>query len=329
MSIHRLASLSAIVLLLVGGLGVSPAAAQGERYVLVVQGASGEEQYATLHRKWVNALVDLFKNRYKYDAARLVVLTEQPGAGELRATAESLKAAVAKLGTTMKPADQLVIILIGNGSGQGNDVKFNLIGPDLGVAEWAALLKPLPGRLAVVDTTSASAPYLAGLSAPGRVVITATNTAAQRYHTIFPDGFIQAFNDPTADTDKNGRISLLEAFTFASRVVKQHYDQNGTMATETAMLDDDGDGKGKLATDSSGADGTVAALTYLDAVAVATSADPEMQRLLVRQQQLTEQVDDLRRRKGQMPNEEFEKQLEQLLTELARVSRDVRAKTTK
>lgn len=310
------------------GVDARPALAQGDRYVMIVQGASGEEQYATLHRKWVNALVEIFRARFKYDAAHLVVLAEQPGAGETRATAENLKAALARLATAVTPADQLTVILIGHGSGQGTDVKFNLIGPDLGVADWAALLKPIAGRLAVIDTTSASAPYLAGLAAPGRVIITATNTPAQRYHTVFPEGFIQAFTDTAADSDKNGRISLLEAFTFASRIVKERYEQNGTMATETAMLDDDGDGKGRLATDTSG-DGSVAALTYLDPVAVPTSSDPETQRLLVRQQQLTEQVDDLRRRKGTLPAEEFDKQLERLLTELARVSRDVRTRTTK
>ncbi|MCC7009165.1 MAG: hypothetical protein IT184_10135 [Acidobacteria bacterium] len=326
MTMKRLMS-GALAGVLLLGAGVRAAHAQGgERYVLIVQGASGEDQYATLHRKWVNGLVEVLRTRFKYDASHLVVLAEQPSAGELRATADSLKAAVGKLAATIKPSDQLVVVLIGHGSGQGADVKFNLVGPDLGVAEWAALLKPVPGRLALVDTTSASAPYLTGLSAPGRVIITATNTAAQRYHTVFPEGFIQAFSDATADADKNGRISLLEAFTFASRVVTQHYEQSGTMATETAMIDDDGDGKGRLAAEQ-GPDGRIAALTYLDGVAVPTSSDPELQRLLVRQQQLTEQVDDLRRRKDTMPAEEFDKQLEQLLTELARVSREVRSKT--
>jgi len=308
-------------------LTVSTASAQGARFVLIVQGASGEEQYAVQHKKWVDALVSVFRDKYKYDATHLIVLTEQAPAPE-RATAAGVKAALKKLETAMTAADQLVVILIGHGSAQGSDVKFNLVGPDLGVTEWAALLKPIPGRLAVVDTTSASAPYLEGLAAPGRVIITATSTAAQRYHTVFPEGFVQAFTSAEADQDKNARISLLEAFTFASRVVKEHYDQSGTMATETALIDDDGDGKGRLAT-ATGPDGSVAALTYLDSVVLPTASDPEVQKLLVRQQQLTEQVDDLRRRRSTMPAEEFDKELERLLTELATVSREVRQKTGK
>lgn len=297
--------------------------AQGSRFALIVQGASGEEQYATLHRKWVDSLATVLRDRYKYDAAHLVVLTETPKPDEQRSTAIVLRAVAADLAKRMTASDQLVIVLIGHGSAQGADVKFNLIGPDLGVAEWADLLKPLPGRLSIIDTTSASFPYMAALAGPGRVVITATNSAAQRYHTVFPEGFVQAFVDPAADLDKNGRVSLLEAFTYASRIVKEQYDRSGTMATETAMIDDDGDGKGRVAT-ATGPDGSIAALTYLDAVVVATSSDPETQKLLLQQQQLTEQIDDLRRRRATIPADEYDKQLEKLLTDLAVVSARVR-----
>jgi hypothetical protein len=305
---------------------LTEALAQGGRFALIVQGASGEEQYAVQHKRWVDTLVTMFRDRFKYDAAHLIVLTEQPPPAPDRATAENVRTAVARLAKAMTAADQLVVILIGHGSGQGTDLKFNLIGPDLSVEEWAGLLKAVPGRLAVVDTTSASFPYLAGLAAPGRVIITATSTPAQRFHTVFPEGFVQALSNEAADLDKNARISLLEAFTFAARVVKQHYEQNGTMATELAALDDDGDGKGRTAT-ATGPDGSIAALTYLDAVAAPTAADPETQKLLVRQQTLTEQVDELRRRRATMPAEEYDKELERLLTELAVVSREIRRKT--
>ena len=317
---HGLPAIGVALLLL---MSAQPAWAQGSRFALIVQGASGEEQYATLHRKWVDSLATVLRDKYRYDAAHLVILAEQPKADEQRSTAVALRAVTADLAKRMTASDQLVVVLIGHGSAQGTDVKFNLIGPDLGVTEWADLLKPIPGRLSIVDTTSASFPYLAALAGPGRVVITATSAASQRYHTVFPEGFVQAFADSAADLDKNGRVSLLEAFTFASRVVKENYDRSGTMATETAMIDDDGDGKGRLAT-ATGPDGSVAALTYLDAVVVATSSDPEMQKLLLQQQQLTEQIDDLRRRRTMLPADEFDKQLEKLITDLAVVSRKIR-----
>jgi hypothetical protein len=319
-------AISSIVVVLLVSVVPASALAQGARFALIVQGASGEDQYAVKHRGWVDTLVAQFRDRFKYDASHLIVVTEKPGAGEERATAEGVRGALGRLAKAMAPADQLVIILIGHGSAQGTDAKFNLIGPDLSVEEWAAALKPIPGRIAVVDTTSASFPYLAGLAAEGRVIITATSTAAQRYHTVFPEGFVQALASPAADVDKDNRISLLEAFDFAARVVKQHYEQSGTMATELAAIDDDGDGKGRTAA-AAGTDGSVAALTYLDAVVVPTSTDPEVQKLLVRQQALTEQVDELRRRRGSMPVEAFDAEMEKLLTELALVSSDVRRRT--
>lgn len=319
-------SVARIVFAAVLALVPVAAEAQGARYAVIVQGASGEDQYATLHRRWVDSLVTLFRERFKYDTSHLVVLTEKPGTGEGRATAEGVRAAVAQLAKVMVPSDQLVVVLIGHGSAQGNDVKFNLVGPDLSVDEWAAVLKPLPGRLAIVNTTSASFPFIAGLAAPGRVVITATSTAAQRFHTVFPEGFIEALSSGEADTDKNARVSLFEAFTYAARMVAAHYERTGTMATEVPAIDDDGNGQARTAA-TTGPDGAVAALTFLDPVAVATSSDPETQRLLVRQQALTEEIDDLRRRQGSLPAAEFERALEKLLTELAVVSRDIRRRT--
>jgi len=313
---------------LLPALGTSAAEAQGARFALLVQGASGEEQFAVQHRTWLNGLAGVLRDRFGYDAAHLIVLAEQPAAGELRATAESVRTALNRLSASMTPADQLVIVLIGHGSGAGPEAKFNLVGQDLTVAEWAELLKPVPGRLAIVNTTSASFPYLAGLAAPGRVVITATNTPAQRFHTVFPEGFVQAFTTDAADLDKNSRVSLWEAFVYASRQVKQHYEQNGTMATEVAVLDDSGDGGGQDAA-AKGTDGAVAELTYLDAAALPASSDPETQKLLVRQRDLTEQMDDLRRRRATMPAEEYDRAFEKLALELAEVSREVRKRTGK
>ena len=320
-----MAAAFAACLLCPGGARVA-AAQTGARYALVIQGAAGDEEYGALHRGWLNGLVAVLRDRFKYDAAHLIVLADQAQPGEARSTAENVRAALVKLASAITPADQLVVILIGHGGGDGADAKFNLVGADLNVAQWKELLDPIKGRLAIVDTTSASFPYLAGLAAPGRVVITATSSYSQKFHTRFPDYFIQALTTDTADLDKDGRISLLEAFTFASRSVKLYYDNKGTMATETAVLDDDGDGKGRDAT-ATGPDGAIAAVTYLEGPVVATSSNPEIQRLLARQRELTEQIDDLRRRRGFMTPQDFDAQFEKLALELADVSAEVRKRT--
>lgn len=319
-------------LLIIAGLALAAlavpraAAAQGDRYALVVEGASGEPQYATLHRTWLDGLLKVLRDDYKYDATHLVVLSETPKAGEERATAENVKAAMARLTKSIKPADQLFLMFIGHGTTDAAGAKFNLIGPDLAVADWAALLKPIPGRIAVVDATAGSFPFLAGLAGPNRVVITATSRNAQVFHSRFAEGFVAALGTNAADSDKNGRISLLEAFTYASRQVDQYYQQAGNKSTEQAVLDDTGDGQGRMA-GATGDDGTAAGLMYLDAMAMPTSNDPEVQKLMTRQVALTQQVDDLRRRRAQMPAAEFDAEFEKVIIELAVVSRDVRKRT--
>jgi hypothetical protein len=302
--------------------------ADGARYAVIVQGASGDPEYATLHRSWVDALSALLRGKMGLDPSHIMILAEQPKAGELKGTAEDVKATFAKLAKDAKADDLVFVMLIGHGSGEGATAKFNLVGPDLTVEEWKALFEPVAARTVIVDSTSSSFPFLAGLAGKNRVVVTATNSFAQKYHTFFPDAFIKSLTASEADADKNGRISVLEAFNYASRLVAQRYEQDGHMATEHAVFDDNGDGKGRDAV-AAGDDGTVAGLTYLDVVATPKSSDPEMQQLLNRQQTLTEQVDELRRRRPSMAADEFDREFEKLIVDLALVSRDVRRKAGK
>jgi hypothetical protein len=318
-----------LALLVVLAIGVQPASAEGNRYVVIVQGASGDPQYATMHRGWVDTLSTLMRDRLKIDPANIFLLTEQPkNESELRGTAESVRTVLARLAKQTKADDLVFVMLIGHGSGDAAAAKFNLVGPDLASEEWSALLKPITARIAFVDSTSSSFPFVAALSGPNRVVITATGSYAQRYHTVFPDAFIQALLAPESDADKNGRISLLEAFTQASRIVALHYEQSGHMSTETPTLEDTGDGKGRSAV-ATGDDGAIAALTYLDVVAAPTAADPEVRALLARQQTLTEQIDELRRRRATLAPADFDREFEKLIIDLALVSRDVRKRTVK
>jgi len=304
----------------------TPTEAEGRRFAVIIQGTSGDPAFAKLHRSWLDRLATSLRTKFKLDPAHLTVLAEQPGDGEERSTAENVRGALARVAAAMKPDDLLFVMLIGHGGGDGPDAKFNLVGPDLTIVEWNNLLKPIPGRIAVVDATSSSFPYLAGLAAPGRVVITATNSYAQRYHTIFADAFIQALEAAESDADKDGRVSFLEAFNHASRLVAQHYEQDRRLATEKAVLDDNGDGVGRDA-GSTGPDGVVAGTTYLDAVEIPKVADAELQSLLVRRQELTDRVDALRRRQAEMAPSDFDREFETVIIELSVVSREVRRRS--
>lgn len=301
-------------------------AAVSSRYAVVIEGVSGDDTYAKLHREWLDGMVGILKTKLGFDASHVTVLAETPGAGEQKSTAEVVKSVLARLAKTVKPDDLLFVMLIGHGTGEGADVKFNLVGPDLSAEEWNALLSPIPGRLVFVDATSASFPFIKALAGPGRVIVTATRSVSERYHTVFAEGFIKAFSTDAADLDKNGRISIWEAFEYASRQAADYYQQSGHLATEHALLDDTGKGTGRDAT-ADGQNGSLAGLTYLDAVPTPTSADPALQGLYDRQRALTNQVDDLRRRRSTLTPAEFDRAFEPLILDLSAVSHDIRRRS--
>ncbi len=312
-------------------LAVRPAVAQTStpvRAALIVEGASGGSPYAETYRGWVDQIVGVLHDTFKIDEAHLSVLTEAPKAGEQMADAEHVKTAFASLDRALGPDDTLFVMLIGHGSGSGLDAKFNLVGPDLTVAEWNTLMAPVKAHIVFVDTTSGSAAFLKGVARQGRVVVTATNTPAQVYDPVFAGAFIKALTAGEADLDKNGRVSLWEAFVYASHLVQEHYDQAGQLSVEHPVLDDTGDGVGRDA--SAKADTpTLASFTYLDAPKVATSADPATQALLEKQAALTRQIDDLRARRSTMSPGDFDAAFQKLALELSQVSAEIRAKTGK
>jgi hypothetical protein len=206
---------------------------------------------------------------------------------------------------------------------EGDDAKFNLVGPDLTAAQWAERLLPIRGRIVFVNTAAGSHEFLRAIAREGRIVISATDAAAQRYTTVFPGFFVRAFADPSADLDKNGRVSIWEAFTFATSGVQRFFEAQGQLSTERALLDDNGDGQGREAS-GQGNDGALAQLTYLEAENVGQADDPKTRELLVKRQALVDAIDRLRVNRANLPAETYEAELERLLLELAMVDRELR-----
>ncbi|HJR60698.1 MAG TPA: hypothetical protein VJ813_14905 [Vicinamibacterales bacterium] len=294
-----------------------------QRYALVVSGATGGDEYATQYMAWTDTFTRTLTERLKFDPARVTVLSDAE-APEASATAANVRKAVAGVRQRMTREDLLFILLIGHGTFDGVDAKFNLVGPDMESAEWAALLTPLPGRVVIVNSTAGSYPFIARLSGPRRIVVTATDSVAQRFDTVFPEYFVKAFEDESADLDKNGRTSVWEAFASAAAGVRRHYQQRGQLTTERALLDDDGDGVGKSAAEQGG-DGAQASQTYLDEpVPGAAPTDDELLKLLQRQALLEAELEELRIRKTFLSAEEYSKEFERIITEFARVSSEVR-----
>ena len=318
---HRLPVLAAIAAVV-----AAPAAAVAQqRYALVVEGASGGSEFAARHAEWRAVLVETLVGTLGFAPGQVVVLAEAPGPGETASTREAVTEAIGRFTRVLAADDTLLVVLIGHGTFDGADAKFNLVGPDLTAREWGGLMRDLPGRLIVVDSTSSSFPFLAELAGPRRIVVTATDSPAQTFSTVFADYFIHALGSDDSDIDKNGRVSLWETFVAASAQVRQRYERLGQLATERPLIDDNGDGRGKEAGEP-GPDGPVAAETYLDARPAPPGADPELVELYQRRAMLEAQAGELKVRRPLMPDGEYAREFERLMIDLARVSRAIRVK---
>ena len=318
-----LRTIAAIVMLL-----ASAAPARAERYALIVTGAAGGDAYDQKYSGWRTTFTATLRDSFKYDPDRIIALAEREADGVQQATRPNVQRALGDLRKRMTRDDQLLVLLVGHGTSlDGDEAKFNLVGPDLTASEWSDLLKPLPGRLVFVNTTGASFPFLRRLAGRGRVVLTATDSAAQQFETVFPEFFVKAFGDAAADLDKNGRVSMWEAFTYASSGVRQWFEQKGQLPTERPLLDDTGAGIGREA-QNPGTDGAIARITYLEPdAALALPADTALAVLIKRRAELEASLEALKARKETMAEDQYDAELEKLLVEISRVGAQIRAKS--
>jgi hypothetical protein len=321
----RRAGAVTIAALLTGFTFASTAAAE-QRYAIVLSGASGGQKYAEQMAEWRNGIRAALVDRYGFTADKVRMLVDETVKTGEQATAQNVRSALAALRKQLTAEDVLIIVLLGHGTYDGEVAKFNLVGPDLTAADWSTLLSGLPGQLVIVNTTEASFPFLQPLSGANRIVITATDSAAQKYATVFPEYFVKALSEVSTDIDKNGRTSIFEVFAAASLAVKQHYDQRGQLTTERALIDDNGDGVGRES-EKDGPDGALARTMYLDAELPAAANNPELAALLKRRREIEIEAEGLKLKKGSMAAPAWEAEYEKLMLELAKISREIKAKS--
>ena len=312
--------------LLVLALGWPSVATAADHFALVITGASGGDVYAKKYDQWRESLVATLQKTFSYPEDHLLVLAEHEGPGISRATEANVRAALAGMARRASADDVVLVMLIGHGTGyDGEDAKFNLVGPDLSAVQWAKLVTPIKARVVFVASTGSSFPFLQTLAARGRIIVTATDSPAQRFDTVFPEFFVRALTASAADLDKNGRVSVWEAFTHASGAVRQWFDERGQLATERPVLDDNGDGEGSEP-DAARGDGAVARTTFLQPATPGLAESAEMAQLLRERAEVEAKIDALRANKDRMTPELFERQLEALVLELARLDRRIREK---
>jgi hypothetical protein len=243
-----------------------------------------------------------------------------------QATKANVQNALAQVARDAKPNDAFVLMLIGHGSFDGYDYKINLPGPDLSGIELGALLDRIAcTRQLVVNMTSASGGSRAALEKANRVVITATKSGNEKNATVFARFWVEALRDPSADTDKNETVSALEAFIYAETKTAQFYETQKRLATEHPILEDTGQGDGERKPSPENGEGLKAAQFALLRIGAAQTAasTPEKKALLEKRDALEEQIDKLKYEKAAMAADDYKKQLQDLLIQLAKTQAEL------
>ncbi|HLG17316.1 MAG TPA: hypothetical protein VJH03_22905 [Blastocatellia bacterium] len=310
------------------------AAVDPNKFAVIVAGVGGEDAYKKRFTSEAMRLYDALTRRLGFDEKHVFLLTEDaiggpengPRENYFRSTAEEVRNAFKTIKGDMKPGSLVLVTLIGHGSFDTQQAKFNLVGPDLAAKDYGALLGSLaPARIVFVNCASSSGEFVKPAAGENRIVITATRGGNEQNATIFAEQFIAALTDAAADADHNGRLSVIEVFNYATKLTADWYKQKDRLATEHAVIEDSGDGVGHE--EATAGDGALARTTYLDSRHIEhAGADAEMTRLLGERQRLEEAIEKLKARKNEMRAEDYDAELERLLVELAKVNQAIKKK---
>jgi hypothetical protein len=294
--------------------------------LVVVVGAAGEEEFGARFEEWA-ATWESAANKGGIRLVRIGVATNAPVSDEDDSKDRNhLKAALEA--EIRDGPSELWMVFIGHGTFDGKEAKFNLNGTDFSATELGDWLKPFTRPVAVINTSAASAPFIKAVSAPGRAIVTATRSGHEQNFAYFGKYMGEAVGDPKADLDKDGQVSLLEAFLIGARRTAEFYDVEGRLATEHAMIDDNGDGLGtpsdffrgiravKKPAQGSAVDGMRAHQFHL--VRSATEAEMPAE-LRAKRDALELQVEKLREEKPNIAAADYYSRLEELLVEMSKI----------
>ncbi len=316
---------------MVAALALAPAMAPAQgapQHLLVITGLGGEPAYTRSFAESAAAIYDA-AGRWGVADSNRTWLAETPATDRARirgrADRATVTAAFAALARRVRPGEVVLVVLIGHGSGQGRESKVNLMGPDPEAWEYAQWLRPLERATVVfINASSASGDFLPVLAAPGRIVITSTRASTERNESVFHIHLARGLAGDEADADKDGRVSVLEAYAYARAEVRRAYETDNRMLTEHAQLDDDGDGKGS--TDPGAADATDGTLARQVAFGGApASTDPRIVALLAERRALEAEVTQLRSRRAMTDSTAYQRELERLVLLIAEKTRAIRA----
>ncbi len=301
-----------------------------QHHLLIITGIGGTESYRQQFDR-ASSLLAQSALQAGINKDDIILLSAQPATDapttQRVSDKTTINQALIEINAKAAADDRIFVVLIGHGNPRGDSAVFNLPGPDISAEELAAAIDILGERsVIVINTASASGPFIKPLSRNNRVVITATSSGREYHAARFGEFFVAAFAAPGADRDKDERISMLEAFNYARREVQREFESEKRLLTEHALLDDSGDGEGSLDPGEFKADGTLAHRIYLQQPrSRASGSSGELIEMLQRKQDIEHSIGDLKLRRDTMKPTLYYAELEQLLVELALLARDIRA----
>lgn len=284
--------------------------------VIVVAGAGGTPEYTSTFAEWAGH----WQKAAATAGAHATMLGLDPAQTNVR---DLLRDALAK--ETATGAEPLWLVLLGHGTWDGQAGKFNVAGDDVSIADLHEWLAPVHRPLVLIAGFSASGAFLKPLAGPDRIIVTATRAGSEENFARFGGYFSAAIGDPSADLDKDGEVSVLEAWLTASRRVAAYYKDEGRLATEHSLLEDNGDGLGTPPEWYEGvravkkpkigaADGLRARQIHLVHSAQENALSPETR---AKRDALEQEVARLRDRKADLPEKEYYAALEKLMLQIA------------
>lgn len=291
-------------------------------HLLLVVGAAGEESYGSEFQQWAERWLELAKRQdWQTTTIGMAGHDETDADNALTQLRQAIEA-------HQQSPERLWLVMLGHGTFARNTGKFNLVGPDVSAGELKQWLATVSAPVIVVNCSSSSAPFLTELAGKNRILLTATRSGNEMNYARFGKYLSLAISDLASDIDHDQEVSLLEAFLAASANTERFYQEESRLATEHALLDDNGDRTGtsadfyrglqpnKKVADDKPIDGQSARkiILYSSSAAIQLNAEQQQQR-----QQIESAIENLRLQKNQLPSKDYYDQLEQLLLEMARI----------
>lgn len=297
-------------------MSVATTLARADSLALILNGIPPTPEHEARFADWTERTRSALVDRFGFPEENVVVLN-RPNAADIRS-------AFQELASRIDSDDTFYLFFIGHGSYDGRDYKFNIVREDLTASDYSDLLSSLgAGRSVVINSTISSGASIEALKAPNRIIVTATRTGTERNDTTFYEFFLDALSDPASDEDLNERLSVWEAFRYATMAVARSYEERNLLATEHPQISDSGGEQTGVDPDEIP---TLAQLTHFNVATSVEVDDPGLRALLEERDQIESAIAELRSNRESMAEADYETQLEDLLVDLALKNREISAR---